>query len=326
MKKIILSTLEEKLLQFLEKHFDGEAAKRAAEVILWAELHNKEGQGLLKLAGTEPLQNVKPIAPLTIKERTPISAHIQANKQPSFYAAQVATDIAIQKAQDHGVAFVGVNGIFSSVGALGFYVERMAKADLIGLVMARSPGTTAPFSTTTPLFGTNPLAVGFPTLDEPLVFDMATSAITWYELVLAKMQGKNIPENVAIDKTGELTTNPADAMKGALLPFDRSYKSSGLSMLVEIMSGPLVSASYCDFETFDKDWGLFVLAFKPDLLADLKDFKFQCSDLIKIIRAQPATNQEAVRLPGDAGRKFAKKTLERGAVEIDSAVAELIGL
>ena len=88
MHSINIDILQEKLMQFLEAHFSSEAAERISEVIMWAELHNKQGQGLLKLLGSEPLQNIRPTGELEIVDKTQISSIIEANKQPSFYAAR----------------------------------------------------------------------------------------------------------------------------------------------------------------------------------------------------------------------------------------------
>jgi len=62
--------------------------------------------------------------------------------------------------------------------------------------------------------------------------------MTWTGLILAKDKGESIPEGIAIDSEGKPTTDPAEAIKGAMFPFDRSYKGSGLGMVVEIMAGP----------------------------------------------------------------------------------------
>lgn len=327
MKTVSYNAAAKSLNTFLNEHFDTGVTSKVAEVILWAERHGIDGQGFLKLAGSEPLQSIKSSTPIEIENRSPVSAHIKGNKQPSFYVAQVATDLAIDKAKASGIAVVGANGIFSSTGALGFYAEKIASAGLVGLVMARSPGAIAAFGTKTQLFGTNPLAVSFPTNGDPLVFDMATAAITWYELVLAKMRGEKIPEGVAINSNGELTTDPAAAMDGGILPFDKSYKGSGLAMAVELFSGPLVGASYCDFETYDKDWGLFVLAFKPDLLVDAAQFKSGVSDMINIIRAQDkADGNGKARLPGDRGRAHAAKVLANDTLDVENEIAALLGL
>ena len=326
MKKVSYPQLESALLVFLNKFYDLEISKSIAEVILWAERHNKEGQGLLKLVGTEPLQNIKAAGPLSVIERTPVSAVINGNKQPSFFVAQRAVNIAIEKGKSHGFALVGANNIFSSVGALGFYAERMAAENLIGFIMARSPGSTAPFNLRVPAFGTNPFAAGFPA-DPPIVFDMATSAITWYELVLAKMRKQEIHLGVAIDEKGEITTDPSKVMNGgAILPFDKSYKGSSLSLMVELMSGPLVGSSYCDFKTFDKDWGVFILCFNPNLLIDTEEFKKSATDLYNTLRQQKTLTGNPVRLPEDSGRAFEQKIFKEKFIDIENEIAKLLAL
>lgn len=320
MKQISILELEQKTLEFLKAYFDEEAAQSCVDVILYAELRGKSPQGLLKLLGTEPLQGVKAEKPFEIHERTKLSALIAGNKNPSFHIAQKATDICIEKAKENGFGIVGANGIFSSTGTLGYYSEKAANQGLVTYTCARSPGATAPFDLSLPLFGTNPFSWAFPTENDPVVFDMATSAITFYELVLAKMRGENIPDNVAVDSAGNITTNPAAAMEGGILPFDKGYKGSALSMMVEVLSGPLVNASFCDYETFDKDWGFFVMAFDPDLLVDPEVFKKNSEELVNIIRKNGGI------IPGDNGRKTQEKIENNDFIEIQDEVAELLGV
>jgi Malate/L-lactate dehydrogenase len=120
------------------------------------------------------------------------------------------------------------------------------------------------------MFGTNPIGFGFPAAADSIVFDMATSALTWYGLVLARARGDAIPADVAVDASGEPTTDPAHAMEGALLPFDRGFKGAGLGMAVEILAGPLVGAAFCAIEG---EWGNTIIALDPGLLVDGERFK-----------------------------------------------------
>jgi LDH2 family malate/lactate/ureidoglycolate dehydrogenase len=190
---------------------------------------------------------------------------------------------------------------------------------------ARSSGCVAPFGGLSQLYGTNPLAFGFPTAAEPLIFDMATSAITWYELVLAKMRGEAIPAGRAVNKQGRPTTDPAAAMRGGILPFG-GYKGAGLGMMVEMLSGPLVGSAYCDTEA-TQDWGIFLLAFKPDLLVDAAAFRHHASRLIELSREQPQLDPAIpVRLPGDAAAAFQAEVERTGLLEIEDAVAAVLGL
>ena len=192
--------------------------------------------------------------------------------------------------------------------------------------MSRSPGSVAPFNSIDPLFGTNPIGFAFPTENAPLVFDMATSAMTWYGLVLAKSEGKEIAQNMAIDSNGLPTTDPATAMSGALLPFDRGYKSSGLGMMIEMLAGPLVGSSFCDNKTFDHDWGTLILAIDPELLVNINIFKKKNTELIEIVRNSRTQNNEPVRIPGESSREAYARAFELGTVEIDEEIARELGI
>lgn len=324
--KILVSELRQKVLTTLSKQFPAEQAEKIADYLLWADMSGIKTQGIIKLTGSEPLQNIHPQHDIRVERDTKLSQLINAGAYPAPLVSQQATDVVIEKAKEHGFAIVGVHNTFSSNGAQAYYAERIAKADLIGIVMARSPGAFAPFDSLDPLFGTNPISFSFPTNDNPLVFDMATSAMTWYGLVLAKARGESIPENMAMDSNGHITTDPDQAMKGALLPFDRGYKGSGLGMVVEIMAGPLAASAYCDCETFDKEWGSTFIAIDPNLLVDVASFKQNCTDLIgqvKSSRRRPSVTE--IRLPGERAHKAYQESLQTGYVDADEAILRELG-
>lgn len=322
---ITIDELRRKILSTLSSKFPLDQAEKITEYFLWAEMSGLKTQGILKMTGTEPIQNITPKYALRIERDTKLSQLIDGGASPAPVAFRAATEVAIEKAQRSGFAIAGVHNTFSSIGALAFYVEMIAKSDLIGIVMARSPGSTAPFTSIDPLFGTNPIAFSFPTNKEPLLFDMATSAFTWYGLVLAKAKGEPIPEGVAIDSAGRITTDPAMAMKGALLPFDRNYKGSGIGLVVEILSGPLLGSAYCDCKTFDQEWGSTVIALDPSLLVDKEKFKSSCSDLISIIKSSRTSDGQPARLPGERAQAAYNASRERGTVDIEEAILKELG-
>ena len=243
--KISLEELNDLLIKILSsKYYSKEQAEKIAEVLMFSELTGKNTQGIVKLLGTEPIQNVKPQYDPKIVKDTKASVLIDGGGNAAILICQMAVDKLIDKVADTGIAVVGTGNTYSSSGSLGFYTYKLAQKGFISMTFASSPGGVAPFGGLDPLFGTNPLAFGFPTKNDPLIFDMATSAITWYGLVRAKSLGEKIPENVAIDSEGNLTTDPEQAMKGAILPFDRGYKGYGLGLMVEILAGPLVGATF----------------------------------------------------------------------------------
>ena len=322
---ITIDELRRKILSTLSSKFPLDQAEKIAEYFLWAEMSGLKTQVILRMTGTEPIQNITPKYALRVERDTNLSQLIDGGANPAPVVFRIATEVAIEKAQRAGFAIVGVHNTFSSIGALAFYVEMIAKADLIGIAMARSPGATAPFTSIDPLFGTNPIAFSFPTETEPLFFDMATSAFTWYGLVFAKAKGEPIPEGVAIDSAGRVTTDPAMAMKGALFPFDKNYKGSGIGMVVEILSGPLLGAAYCDCKTFDQEWGSTVIALDPSLLVDKEKFKGSCSDLIRIVKTSRTSDNQPVRLPGERAQAAYQEARKSGTVDIDEAILKELG-
>ena len=324
--KISISELRQKVVNSLQKGFTKEESDCIADYLIWAEMSGINTQGIIKLTGSDPLQDIKPQYEIKVERETKLSQLIDAGKYPAPLVSQKATDVVIKKAKEHGFAIVGVHNVYSSNGAQAYYAEQIAKSDLIGIVMSRSPGSVAPFDSIDPLLGTNPIGFAFPTNNLPFVFDMATSAMTFYGLILAKARGEKLSDNIAIDHDGMPTNDPAIAMDGAILPFDRGYKGSGLGMVVEIMAGPLASSAFCDYKTFDKEWGSTFIAIDPNLLVDIDIFKANCSDLIDIIKtSRKKSGVSEVRIPGESAQAKYNKSLKSGFVEVEDTIMKELG-
>ena len=168
--------------------------------------------------------------------------------------------------------------------------------------------------------GTNPLAIGIPSAGNPLVFDMATAAIAWYGIILADAEGKSIPEGVAYDADGRLTTDPARALGGAIKAFG-GYKGAALALIVEILTRPLVGATRNDDGT-KRDWGNLIFAIDPELLVDdLADFQAGVSDLIaRVKRLKRLPGVTEILAPGERGDRVYDAAIADGAVELDDDV------
>ncbi|MFZ1250659.1 MAG: Ldh family oxidoreductase [Candidatus Microsaccharimonas sp.] len=324
---ISINKLREKVLStFHENGFSDSDAERTVDYLLWAEMSGNKTQGLIKMTGTEPLQGIKALYSPKVERDTKLSQLIDGGANPAPVVASLGTDIAISKAKEHGFGIVGVRNTFSSNGAQAYYAEKIAENDLIGIVCSRSPASTAGFGSIDPIFGTNPLGYAFPTNKRPFVFDMATSAMTFYGLVLAKAKNETIPENMAIDKNGQPTTDPAEAMSGALLPFDHSYKGSGLAMMVETLAGPLINGAWIDNKTFDKEWGSIFIAIDPNLLIDIVDFKSHATQMIEdILSARTKSESSPIRLPGTHSSDNRLAAESSGFIDVDEVVLRQLG-
>jgi L-2-hydroxycarboxylate dehydrogenase (NAD+) len=143
--KIAISELRQKVLvTFKEKGFNENEANRMADVLLWADMSGIRPMGIAKLIGSEPVQNEKATAPVEIVRDTKLSQLINAHHAPAPLVCQQAVDVVIQKAKEHSFGMVGVNSTFCSSAALAYYVDRIAREDLIGVAMTRSAGAVAP--------------------------------------------------------------------------------------------------------------------------------------------------------------------------------------
>lgn len=319
--KIAINDLRKDILKVLSSNINEKNSDIVADYLIYAEMSGNKTQGIVKMAGTDPIQNIIAEYPVKIEKETPVSALIDGGKNPAIVVAEKAIEIALKKAKTNGIAIVGARNTFSSNGAQAYYVEKLAKQDLIGIMMSRSPGTMAPFNSIDSLFGTNPIGFAFPTNGVPIVFDAATSAMTFYGLVVAQSHGEKLPEGIATDKNGNPTTNPADVIDGgAVAPFGGSYKAAGFSMLVELLSGPLINGTCCDYKTFDKEWGSTIIAINPNILTDINKFKEACSDFVKVVRDSRTRPSESIRFPNDKAISKYNQAKASGFVEVDEII------
>src|SRR5260370_11936626 len=150
----------------------------------------------------------------------------------AMYHAAKAT---IAKAAGHGIAIVGVTDSWMS-GRSAYFVEMIARADLVAIHTASSGASVAPFGGAKPALGTNPIAFAMPTADGPLVLDIGTSAFMATELALPDRLAQPFPQGVAIDRDGRPTRDAHQARLGALLPFGGAkggYKGVRLALILQ---------------------------------------------------------------------------------------------
>lgn len=164
---------------------------------------------------------------------------VNAHQGCSLLAFEMGKQSLIEKANHTGIAALAINNCFH-FSALWPEVEALSSEGLIGIAMTPSHAFVAPAGGTKPLLGTNPIAFSWPRPGSaPYTFDFATSVVARGEIELYKRACKQIPDDWAIDAQGQTTTNPMDALAGAMLTFG-GYKGSALSTMIELLAGPLI--------------------------------------------------------------------------------------
>ena len=109
-----------------------------------------------------------------------------------------------------------------------------AARGLVSLIASNASPWVAPHGATEGRFGTNPICVGFPSADEPVIWDIGTSAIMHAEVKLADALGQQLPEGVAFDAAGSPTRDPVAALEGAFAAWG-GHKGSGLGIVVQLL-------------------------------------------------------------------------------------------
>jgi LDH2 family malate/lactate/ureidoglycolate dehydrogenase len=296
--------------------YDAAEAYIVADHAIDAALCGYEYSGLAKLLSIPEHRHFnQPRFSIRVLRETQVSALYDGGNNVGMLAMYHAARAAIARAATHGFAIVGVTNSWMS-GHSAYYVEMIAKADLIGIHTAGATRTVAPPGSTRPALGTNAIGFGLPSSRGPIVFDIGTSAFMGTDLAYRERMGQLLPEGVAIDHEGQPTRDPTLARGGALLPFG-GYKGFGLAFIVQALGLLALDP--------EKDDGYLFVVFKPDLLADLDDFKRQLGELIERIKTTPRQPEVSeIRTPGERAFRSRERVLREG-IEIDRLVYEALG-
>ena len=298
--------------------YDAEEARIIADHVIDAALCGYEYSGLAKILNIpEHRRFARPRYPMKVLRETTVSTLYDGGNNVGMLVMFHAARAVIEKANAQGIAVVGVTNSWMS-GRSAYYVEMIAKANLVGIHTASSARSVAPFGGSRAALGTNPIAFGMPSSRGPVVLDMGTSAFMGTDLAYRARLGQLLPEGVAIDAEGLPTRDPELARLGALLPFG-GYKGFGLAFIVQAFG--VLAGSALDP---DKDDGYLFVVFRPDLLVGLDDFKQQVTELIDRIKATPRQpGVDEIRIPGERAFRAREKAVREG-IEIDRTVFDAL--
>jgi len=297
-------------------------ARLITDVIVEAHLWGRPLSGMRHLLQIVERAKDKDRGTIRVVSEDDHSALIDAENNPGFLASNYAIRLAMAKARKSGVAVVGVRRSFLG-GINGYYVSLAAREDLIALMSVSGGSRVAPWGGIDPVFGTNPLAVAVPTLNDPVIFDMTTAATNVGHLQTAARLGEPLPAGLAIDNNGEPTTDPARALQGAILPFGE-HKGFGLAFVIQCL-GILVGGDIAPQGM--KDFGYFFLVIDPGMFMRVQDYKARVTELVRRVRqSRTRAGEASVRVPGERSlRERARRQVE-GIDLDDRTYAELLRL
>lgn len=231
------------------------------------------------------------------------------------------------RARDHGLAALALVRVYH-FAALWVEVEALAEDGLCAVAFTASRALVAPAGGTGAVFGTNPMAFGWPRkAGPPMVFDQASAAMARGEVMIAARDGHPLPPGVGLDADGQPTTDAAQILAGTQLPFG-GHKGSSIALMVELLAAGLIGERF-SFEASAADnndggparGGEFMLAIDPRRFGDADDYLDHTEALFARLLAQ-----EGVRLPGDRRHAARRETAEAGVTVPEALHEKILGL
>lgn len=194
---------------------------------------------------------------------------IDADAAVGSVCAMRASEAAADSARGNGIGMAVVRNA-NHIGALAFYVQRLAAQGFVAIMASNADPSMAPPEGGPPVLGSNPLAIAVPDPQAKgrIVLDMATTAVAHGRLVAALRQDQAIPEHWAVNSAGLPTSDAAEAVKGALLPA-AGYKGYGLAFMIDLLtaglSGGPIGRDIVPLKTLtDRPQGISVLVIAID--------------------------------------------------------------
>ncbi len=298
-------------------------AQIVADCLLTANLSGIDSHGVIRLAHyIRRLENgtIKPRPRLKLERTAPAAGIMDGDDGLGHVITYHACSSAMEMAAENGSGTVVVKNS-SHFGMTGYYLKRVTAEGYAGIMMTPSDAFLIPFGGRKAFFGTNPVAVGFPTDGIPVILDMSTTSIPFGKIALAQKEGRPIPADWGFNERGEPTTNPDEIV--GLHPI-AGAKGSGLAMIIDIFCsilsgmpwGPYINKMYLEMDQ-PRKLGHFIYVLDIKRLMPLEHFKRRLGLMLQELDAMPpAKGFDRVYYPGQLeGERLRQREAEGIPIE-----------
>lgn len=273
----------------------------------------------------------RPNAMPRIEREGPSWATIDGDSGLGQVGCAFATEVAISKAKQTGIAFAGIRNT-GHIGAAGQYALQAAAQGCIAMITGNDiPSVAAPGSRAAVL-GSNPLAYSIPTRGNPILLDIATAAVAGGKVYAAWQRGETIPGTWLIGPDGLPTTDGSLYPHSASLAPMAGHKGYGLGFWCEVLAGVLpgghltwqVGSWIFDPPSRPSWHNASITVIDVESVTGLAEFHERMDHLIQEIHAAPpAEGSQGVVLPGEFEFRNAANATLKGIFLPDDVVAKL---
>lgn len=319
--KININKATQLSIDFLIKlGLSDEESKLITQNLIEAELTGKKTHGFVKLLSFKKSFDCKKfnadLFKIDMIDESLVSIYLDGHNKLGYGYIYKSLERAFEKIKNSKLVVVGIKNL-KTTGYIGDYARIAAENNLIFIGFNNSPSGLVPYGSRDALLGTNPITVGIPTSDIPVILDMASSQITWGDLLIAKNEQKSIKNNVAIDSDGHFTNDPIKVMDGGgLLPFF-GHKGSGLAFIVALLAGVLTDSHIESNRMNNIGAGSFYILIDPTLFRPIIDFKNDIKIIINELKgSSKAKGFTEIYFAGERSGRLRQKQLLNGLVDI----------
>ncbi len=317
-----------KLVEFIARGLaaagiPAEDARQVAALMAESDARGGDAHGVFRLPQyVKQIQSgaVNPRPNITIVSDRPGSALIDGDNALGHLVMKRATELAIEKARNCGVAWVGTRRS-NHAGPAQLYPRMAAVQDMVGMYFCvGNANLLPPWGGTESLLSTNPISISVPGLRHPsITLDMATTNTAFGKIRLKAQRGEAMPEGWMIDREGKPLTDPKRASEGFLLPIG-GPKGYGLALMIGLLAGTLNGAAFgrdvVDYTVDSKtpsNSGQSIMVVDIAAFADVRTFKEQVDGVWEMMKSSPTLpGVEEVRLPGERSEKVYEERMTHG--------------
>lgn len=294
-----------------------------ADTLVQADLWGHQSHGVMRLSWYEARLRAgvcTPVAKPEILVDAGALAVIDGHDGMGQVLAAKAVTEAMSRAKEHGIGAVAVRNS-NHFGVAAYYTLMAARADCVGFISTNASPAMAPWGGRKKAVGNNPWSWSCPAGSfDPMVLDIANTAVARGKIYLARQKGQTIPEGWAIDSEGNPTVDPQKAIDGIIQPM-AGHKGYAISVIMDMLSGVLTGSAFGSgvfgpYQTTHRSGaGHFMMAIDIAALLPIGDFNQRMEEMISALKSVPrASGCEEIFYPGEIEARNDRQNRTRGLV------------
>jgi LDH2 family malate/lactate/ureidoglycolate dehydrogenase len=279
-----------------------------ADCLVLSNLKGVDSHGIQQISGyVKAIKEgfLKPGAEMKLLKDREATSYFDGGWGFGYSIARDVMKITIMKAKKTGVSYSVIRNIHH-IGRVGRWAEMALEDNMMGIASQPGGVYTAPWGGIDKKLPIAPIAFAVPSRKyPPIVIDMSLGPIAGGRTSILALRNKKVHQGWFIDEEGNPINDPKvfHSGKGAQLPLGQiglGYKGMALSMIIDILTGPLLGLlAEPGFHAF-KRRGVFLGAIDIEAFTEIDDFIESIDSMITDLKSSRlAEGFDEILIPGE---------------------------